>query len=386
MVVFVDLDDPDEVEHQHQHGHNTPFDLRELINAHATRSLQRPTEKDIIDDEEEDGREHPNLNALSAVLGNYPVISEIAKHLDLNSLHDLSRTCRQFRANLLQHRRQLIPQTLRCVSDKEKPGAVRREEANELWTTHGPDGIRIPRLTSGRNCTMKAPSTSALKSRHRRLCRTCIRAPLPLHTRVAHPETDTGDRNDNSYFFSSHPSIYRSPCTCPSQVWICNPCSTTLRTLDTSYMRAWTWRSRYSTHLHGIGTGLGTGIEGVQCGRESLCLCARTIFKEIECDAADTRTGGYFLQEIEGIGGVVKKKVKRRLLVGDVVQEFEDEREGGKYLEREQEGVDRSWCSWCARVVLSKKDVLRARNMNGGREVVLLDKASDSDLSSSSSL
>ncbi|KAI4716362.1 hypothetical protein E4T48_07454 [Aureobasidium sp. EXF-10727] len=233
---------------------------------------------------------------------------------------------------------------------------------------------------------MKTPPTSALKSRHRRLCRTCTRAPLPLHTRVTHPETDTGDHNDSSYFFSSHPPLYRSPCTCTSQVWLCTPCSTTLRTLDTSYMRAWTWRSRYSTHLHGIGTGLGTGIEGVQCGRESLCLCARTIFKEIECDAADTRTGGYFLQEIEGIGGVVKKKVKRRLLVGDVVQEFEDEREGGKYLEREQEGVDRSWCSWCARVVLSKRDVSRARSVNGSHEIALLGKASDSDLSSSSSL
>ncbi|KAG9771408.1 hypothetical protein KCU77_g11547, partial [Aureobasidium melanogenum] len=413
MVVFVDLDDPDEVEHQ-QHGHNTPFDMRDLINAHAARSLQHTSEKQTDEEEDEDDREHPNLNALSAVLGNYPIISEIARHLDLNSLHDLSRTCRQFRANLLQHRRQLILQTLRCVSDTPDPAwkseSVLREEADELWNTHGPDGIRIPRLTSGRvgtcardmvgecrrcgtvvcrNCTMKAPSSTALKSRHRRLCRTCIRAPLYLHTRTTNPESDTEYHNDSSDDFPTHnPPLYRSPCSCPSQVWICTPCSTTLRTLDTSYMRAWTWRSRYSTHLHGIGTGLGTGIEGVQCGRESHCLSARTIFKEIECDAADTRTGGYFLQEIEGIGGVVKKKVKRRLLVGDVVQEFEDEREGGKYLEREQEGVDRSWCSWCARVVLSKKDVLRVGNADdtSAREVGLLGRASDSDLSSSSSL
>lgn len=233
---------------------------------------------------------------------------------------------------------------------------------------------------------MKAPSSTALKSRHRRLCRACIRAPLYLHTRTTTPEADIEHHNDNSDDFLTHnPPLYRSPCSCPSQVWICTPCSTTLRTLDTSYMRAWTWRSRYSTHLHGIGTGLGTGIEGVQCGREAHCLSARTIFKEIECDAAETRTGGYFLQEIEGIGGVVKKKVKRRLLVGDVVQEFEDEREGGKYLEREQEGVDRSWCSWCARVVLSKKDILRVGG-SSAREIGLLGRASESDLSSSSSL
>jgi hypothetical protein len=75
MVVFVDLDDPDEVEHQHQHAHTTPFDMRELINAHATRSLQQSAEQEIESDEDEDAeQEHPNLNALSAVLGNYPFV------------------------------------------------------------------------------------------------------------------------------------------------------------------------------------------------------------------------------------------------------------------------------------------------------------------------
>lgn len=64
------------------------------------------------------------------------------------------------------------------------------------------------------------------------------------------------------------------------------------------------------------------------------------------------------MQEIEGIGGVVKKKVKRKMQVGAVVKEHEDEREEGKYLWREQEHVNRSWCSWCARIVPSRKDVL----------------------------
>ncbi|KAH0277861.1 hypothetical protein KCU91_g2908, partial [Aureobasidium melanogenum] len=74
MVVFVDLDDPDEVEHQHQHGHKTPFDMRDLINAHAARSLHHIPEKNTEQIQEEDDRvDHPNLNALSAVLGNYPL-------------------------------------------------------------------------------------------------------------------------------------------------------------------------------------------------------------------------------------------------------------------------------------------------------------------------
>ena len=80
------------------------------------------------------------------------IISEIATHLDLNSLHDLSRTCRQIRANLLQHRRQLIPHTLRCVSDvtaaSREPGFGAEED--DTWITRGPAGIRIPRLTSGK--------------------------------------------------------------------------------------------------------------------------------------------------------------------------------------------------------------------------------------------
>jgi hypothetical protein len=175
MVVFVDLDDHlDEVEHhQHQHGHTaTPFDMRDLINAHATRPPHHPIEERIETEEEDTEQDHPNLNALSAVLGNYPfvihlkwhtldliqtnqkhhsIISEIATHLDLNSLHDLSRTCRQFRANLLQHRKQLIPHTLRCISDIS--ASSRKPEGKgegDAWVTHGPAGIRIPRLTSGK--------------------------------------------------------------------------------------------------------------------------------------------------------------------------------------------------------------------------------------------
>jgi len=65
---------------------------------------------------------------------------------------------------------------------------------------------------------------------------------------------------------------------------------------------------------------------------------------------------GYLRQEIEGIGGVVKKKVKKKVRVGATVWEFDDERESGKYLEREGSGSQRSWCGWCSRVVMSEHD------------------------------
>ena len=42
---------------------------------------------------------------------------QLAGQLDLNSLHDLSRSCRQFRANLLEYRDQLVRHTLHCVNE-----------------------------------------------------------------------------------------------------------------------------------------------------------------------------------------------------------------------------------------------------------------------------
>lgn len=65
---------------------------------------------------------------------------------------------------------------------------------------------------------------------------------------------------------------------------------------------------------------------------------------------------GYLRQEIVGIGGVVKRKVKKRVVVGACVEEYDDERETGKYLQREANGLERSWCGWCWRVVPSRKD------------------------------
>ncbi|KAJ9604150.1 hypothetical protein H2200_011673 [Cladophialophora chaetospira] len=58
----------------------------------------------------------------------------------------------------------------------------------------------------------------------------------------------------------------------------------------------------------------------------------------------------------EGIGGVLKKKVKRRVKTGAYTYEYADERESGRFLEREQTGAVRSWCGWCARIVPSVKD------------------------------
>lgn len=155
-------------------------------------------------------------------------------------------------------------------------------------------------------------------------------------------------------------------------MWLCQDCGQGLRSTDTTYLRGWAWRTRYGA-CGGVGAGLGQGNEGVECGRYGECLDAKEVEKEIECDADELaaicaemgkagvdggrwRGSSYTTHEIVGIGGKVKKKVKKEMLVGATVKEYEDERMTGKFLRREQEGANRSWCSWCARVVPGKKD------------------------------
>jgi hypothetical protein len=46
------------------------------------------------------------------------IVKQITRSIDLNTLHALSRTCRQFRANLLQFRHFLVKQSLRCENDE----------------------------------------------------------------------------------------------------------------------------------------------------------------------------------------------------------------------------------------------------------------------------
>ena len=66
---------------------------------------------------------------------------------------------------------------------------------------------------------------------------------------------------------------------------------------------------------------------------------------------------GYWRQEVEGLGGVVKKKFRKRERVGATVKEWEEEIRGGNFLMREKRGEERSWCGWCGRVVAAKHEL-----------------------------
>ncbi len=65
---------------------------------------------------------------------------------------------------------------------------------------------------------------------------------------------------------------------------------------------------------------------------------------------------GYARHEIEGIGGVVKRKRVKMVRIGACVPNWEDEMARGAILEREITGRVRSWCGWCWRPIPSQKD------------------------------
>ena len=96
-------------------------------------------------------------------------------------------------------------------------------------------------------------------------------------------------------------------------------------------------------------------VVNVEVGTATAAVAAdedETVVKMID----ESKEIGYLRQEIEGIGGVVKKKLKTTVKVGAVVEEWEDERERADYLTREIRGEERSWCAWCQRVIPALKE------------------------------
>jgi len=390
MVLFVDLED--EVEPPELNG-VTPYWSRGGFE-HGGIGERRSLPVRLKQGDRGVERGNPNKNAVTEALGCYPIISAITFSIDLNTLDSLSLTCRQVRANLLQFRTQLLASTLRCCNEDVVPNLehtlrYRARAADWYFIEEGGANVngkvgscardmvaecrRCGKVVC-RNCTIKPPAPILLRHRYRRICKTCSRAPLPTIT-ISHLSASTP---------LSVSTIKRETCTCPSEgVWLCQPCGRSLRSTDSEYESIWKWRTRYLPSLGGLGVGIGEGDRGVECGRERECCAAREVEQEIDCDAEDAREidastsgnngrtispssspgsergqmgPGYARHEIEGIGGVVKRKLVRMVRVGACVPEWEDEKEMGRFLVKEVEGRARSWCGWCWRVIPGVKD------------------------------
>ena len=312
------------------------------------------------------------------------IIAQIARDLDLNSLDNISRTCRLFRALLHAHRKSLIAIALRCSSSEARRNEKQKEQkdnnTHSLVTKYKRSPCAVDLVGECRrcgvlvcrNCTAKTLPPARLAKRHRRLCKACLRAPLSMLT-APHLDSQT----------FAYPAFARGACECAVFFWLCQPCGQDFPAHDTSYFRIWLWRISYG-HLGGLGTGIGEGNEGVKCGRGERCLAARKTEVEEDCtleavsagtkdgkctnttssptryanmDDYDPEKAGYLRQEVEGLGGHIRGKIKRMVVVGQTVEEHEDERENGSYLNREAKGLCRSWCSWCERVIPSEQEV-----------------------------
>ena len=209
----------------------------------------------------------------------------IASSLDLNSLDNLSRTCRQVRQALLQYRGALVTHTLHCENEdipvdpedtfryraragnwfymvedgrgdygNGKSGSCARDLVAEcrrcarvvcrvrlsLLTSLPPFPPDIPhaytrtyirtgricRLTRTQNCAIKPPAPVVLRDRHRRLCLACAKAPLGA---LASPRLRSDTPLDAD-------EMQLAICTCVSDgVWLCQPCGRSIRGADHDY-------------------------------------------------------------------------------------------------------------------------------------------------------
>ncbi|KAK4168103.1 hypothetical protein QBC43DRAFT_310849 [Cladorrhinum sp. PSN259] len=418
MAIFVDLEEEEVVESP-QDGQVVRNNGIDIVKPLAAALISR--NGNIEEAHEPDVRENPNRNSMTKAFGCYPVIMAVASNIDLNTLDSLSQTCRQIRENLLQYRKMLLKSTLHCSNEDLPidPGESLRyrarasnwfymEEAGRTQTI-GKSGQCARDLVAGcrrcgtvvcRNCAIKPPAPIVLRDRHRRLCTSCVKAPIG---NLVRPRLGPEVRIDSD-------EMDRAICECGSKgVWLCQPCGRSIRTDDSDYRAIWRWRNQYTDVLGGLGTGIGEGDRGVICGRESACCAAREREQETDCDAEDAREAeqllsssnssssvspsplpwaadsgssstastsltatsagglqrrtpspilkpGYERHEIVGIGGVVKKKLVRMVKVGACVPEWDDERAKGEILGREIKGTRRSWCGWCWRVIPSRDD------------------------------
>ena len=144
--------------------------------------------------------------------------------------------------------------------------------------------------------------------------------------------------------------------------------------------------------------------ESVRCWRGARCLGAKEVEVEVEVETETQQrvyaraqeksrensnsnaahhhhaaTAGYAWQEVEGVGGVMKGKRRVKVGIGGRVMSWASSRpeglglglslsgSGSESAERrqrdgtardpvEEEKESRSWCGWCERVVLGRKD------------------------------
>jgi hypothetical protein len=100
--------------------------------------------------------------------------------VDLNTLHALSRTCRQFHANLAPYRQQLAKQTLRCeneyietLSDLLGSGAAIPDSVKSVIQLLSQGATSSGRLTRGKVAKCARDMVAECRGCSKVVCRVC---------------------------------------------------------------------------------------------------------------------------------------------------------------------------------------------------------------------
>lgn len=310
MAVFVDLDEEAEPPNADIGGNPLHPNYRAAVHHQPDQQPLPSHAEGARDDGDANGASTPEpssardhfRNGMTEALGCYPIAMAVTASLDLNTLHNLSRTCRAVRLGLLQYRASLVAHTLHCVNedvevDPDDTFRYRARAGNWFYMRDDAQGDRYNGKSGNcardmvdgcrrcgnvvcRNCAIKPPAPIVLRDRHRRLCIACSKAPLGS---LAKPPLLPDTPVDADI-------MKRAMCTCESEgVWLCQPCGRSIRGADHDYQAIWRWRNQYGEILGGVGTGIGDGDRGVICGRDFECIAAKEREHETDCDAADMR-------------------------------------------------------------------------------------------------
>ncbi|KAK4148058.1 uncharacterized protein C8A04DRAFT_23851 [Dichotomopilus funicola] len=334
MAVFVDLGEDDgEPPHQdHLPPWSGPVDaIKPMAAMGAGRSLSGDGAGSTIghsgemEREEEPGsaaRENPNLNIVTQALGLYPIVMSVASSIDLNTLDNMSRTCRQIRDGLLQYRKVLIASTLRCINDAlpvDPEETLRYRARAGNWYYMQDAGRGNYNGKSGRIWKWRNQYTEVLGG---------------LGIGIGE-DGDAEDAREAEYFQNATSTPHSGASSSNSPSPLAPPWATAA----------------------GAGSSSASLSSLVSSPGGSGTLDPRTPSPALK--------PGYERHEVEGIGGVMKKMRVRMVKVGACVPEWEDERAKSEVLAREVHGKRRSWCGWCRRVIPSTVDYEADRHPEG---------------------
>ncbi|RYP11621.1 hypothetical protein DL765_007669 [Monosporascus sp. GIB2] len=320
-------------------------------------------------------RGNPNQNAMTEALGCYPIVMAIAASLDLNTIDNLSRTCRQIRGGLLQYRSSLVTHTLHCENenlpiDPEDTFRYRARAGNWYYMEDGRGDYSGKSGSCARDMVAECRRIWKWRSQYGDVIGgvgtgigegdrgvICGRGEACSAAREREQETDC-DAED-----AREVDLLNNGPSTPPPSWS-YAASVSSNHSNPQSSRSHTPEAGASSNAGSSSSNSSSSSGG---GAHSWLppLSGSPDFRRTPTPASQQRPG-YARHEIEGIGGVVKTKLVRIVRVGACVPEWEDERHSGQVLGREVSGRARSWCGWCWRVIPGKKDYEASKDGSGG--------------------